>query len=378
MTKSSSPAILIVGASDRDADLLWASGFKAGDSFTFIEYQGRKTVILTDLEHGRGCKEAQVDEVASFSALDKRAREESGKPTMLEGVVARFLEERGISEVVVPARFPLRVADHLRERGIVVDSRPDPFFSGRAVKRASEIAHLERAQTATEEAMLFAIDLVARSEPGEADVLFLEGEALTSERLKEKVRQKLLTDGYQLGDLIIAPGDQGCDPHDTGSGNLHGGETIIIDIYPQHLESRYWGDMTRTVVRGEATEEQRAIHAAVGAAQQVALAAIAPGVTGEEVHRKVQAVFEGAGFPTEQRDGSWVGFFHGTGHGLGLDIHEPPRLALNGPLLEEGMVVTVEPGLYYPGIGGCRIEDVVLVTGDGCRNFNRLSRDLEV
>ena len=226
--------------------------------------------------------------------------------------------------------------------------------------------------------MEMAIDAVARSEPGDDGALQLDGAALTSERLKGMVRSFLLERGFQIPSLIIAPGDQGCDPHDVGSGPLHAGETIIIDIYPQHMTHRYWGDMTRTVVQAGATDEQKQIHAAVREAQQRAIDLIRPGASGDAIHREVQEIFLKAGFATEKRDGNWVGFFHGTGHGLGLDIHEPPRIARNGPILEEGIAVTVEPGLYYPGIGGCRIEDVVIVTADGCRNLNRASKELEV
>jgi Xaa-Pro aminopeptidase len=136
--------------------------------------------------------------------------------------------------------------------------------------------------------------------------------------------------------------------------------------------------MTRTVVKGRASDDLRRLHAAVRDAQATAIAAIAPGVTGDEVHRRVQQVFERAGYPTELRGGDWVGFFHGTGHGVGLDIHEPPRLSRGGPVLAEGMVITVEPGLYYPGLGGCRLEDLVVVTESGCRNLNRAPYDLEV
>jgi Xaa-Pro aminopeptidase len=163
-----------------------------------------------------------------------------------------------------------------------------------------------------------------------------------------------------------------------GSGPLRAGETIIIDVFPRDLRTKYWGDMTRTVVKGRATDEVRRLHAAVREAHAAGVAAIAPGVTGDEVHRRVQAVFERSGFPTELRGGDWVGFFHGTGHGVGLDIHEPPRLSKNGPVLAEGMVITVEPGLYYPGVGGCRLEDLVVVTETGCRNLNRAPYDLEV
>jgi Xaa-Pro aminopeptidase len=334
--------------------------------------------MLTDLEFGRGKKESRVDEVVSYSQMEQDARQADGKPVAFEGVVLHLLRQREIERVEVPARFPLRIADALREGGVEVISRPDPFFPERAIKRADEIACLEESQAATEAAMLMAIDAVRRSDPGVDGVLQLEGEPLTSERLKGMVRAFLLERGLQIGPFIIAPGDQGCDPHDVGSGPLHAGEMIIIDIYPQHMTHRYWGDMTRTVVRGGASEVQKKMYAAVKRAQEAAIEMIRPGASGQKIHRRVQQIFEEAGFPTEQRDGTWVGFFHGTGHGLGLDIHEPPRISAIGPDLQEGLVVTVEPGLYYPGHGGCRIEDVVLVTGDGCRNFNLAAKELEV
>ncbi|MEE2882533.1 MAG: Xaa-Pro peptidase family protein [Planctomycetota bacterium] len=369
---------LIIDASEREPDLLWASGFLAVDAFTWLRDSRGSAIMLTDLEFGRGEKEAKVDEVISYSAMDAKARGEEEGPVPFEEVVLTLLRTREVTEVEVPARFPLQVADHLRAGGVTVSSRRDPFFPERAIKRADEIACIEQSQAATEAAMEMAVDAVRRSEPDQDGLLQLEGEPLTSERLKGMVRFFLLERGFQIGPFIIAPGDQGCDPHDVGSGPLHAGETIIIDIYPQHMTHRYWGDMTRTVVRGRATEDQKRIHAAVQEAQETAIDLIRPGASGDAIHRRVQDIFEKAGFPTEKRDGTWVGFFHGTGHGLGLDIHEPPRINRNGPVLEEGIAVTVEPGLYYPGIGGCRIEDVVIVTADGCQNLNKAAKDLEV
>ncbi len=369
---------LIIDDSEREPDLLWASGFLAVDVFTWLKDSRGSAVMLTDLEFGRGEKESSVDEVISLSAMEKAARVDEGTPAPFEAVVLQLLRSREVDHVEVPARFPVRVADHLRASGIEVTPVRDPFFPQRAIKNASEIECLEESQAATEAAMLMAIDAVRRSEPDDGGVLHLDGEPLTSERLKGMVRLFLLEKGLQIGPFIIAPGDQGCDPHDVGSGPLQAGETIIIDIYPQHMSHRYWGDMTRTVVRGGATEQQKKMHAAVQTAQEAAIEMIRPGACGQAIHRQVQEIFEEAGFPTEKRDGTWVGFFHGTGHGLGLDIHEPPRISPVGPELQEGIVVTVEPGLYYPGIGGCRIEDVVLVTADGCRNFNKAPKDLEV
>lgn len=372
-------AQLMVDASEREPDLLWASGFLAVDAFTWLRDRRGSAILLTDLELGRGEKEARVDEVVSLSAVAEQAREAHGdQPVPFEGVVLHWLKSRGIESVEVPARFPLLLADHLRAGGIVVEPKPDPFFLDRRLKQEHEVRCLEESQAATEAAMELAIGMIRDSEEGEDRILHLEGEPLTSERIKARVRSFLLDKGLQLGDFIIAPGDQGCDPHDVGSGPIRAGETVICDIYPQHMTHRYWGDMTRTVVKGGASEEQKRLHAAVLEAQETAISMIRPGACGREIHSKVQEIFDNAGFHTEKREGQWVGFFHGTGHGLGLDIHEGPRISAVGPPLEEGMVVTVEPGLYYPGLGGCRIEDVVLVTADGCRNFNKASKELEV
>jgi len=372
-------AQLLVDASEREPDLLWASGFLAVDAFTWLKDDAGSAILLTDLELGRGEKEARVDEVVSLSAIERQARESEGKDAVpFEGVVLHWLRSRSIGCVHVPARFPLLLADHLRAGGIRVEPRPDPFFAERRIKQEHEIRCLEESQAATEAAMEVAIGMIRESEPQGDEILFLDGEELTAERIKARVRSFLLDRGLQLGDFIIAPGDQGCDPHDVGSGPIRAGETVICDIYPQHMTHRYWGDMTRTVVKGSASEDQKRLHRAVLEAQETAISMIRPGACGQEIHRKVQQIFDEAGFPTEKRDGKWVGFFHGTGHGLGLDIHEGPRISPVGPPLEEGMVVTVEPGLYYPGLGGCRIEDVVLVTSDGCRNFNKAAKELEV
>ena len=371
-------ATLLVEASERDSDLLWASGFRAGDPFVFAEIDGRTFLLLTDLELGRGKKESSVDEVLSWTAVAKEAKTASGAEQIRYAeVIAHFLKSREVTALRVPAKFPLRLADELRQLGLDLETAADPFYPARGRKTAEEVAHLEAAQQVTEAAMLYCIDQIRASEVRDG-ALYLEGEPLEVARLKRMVRIFCLERDMALGEFIIAPGDQGCDPHDCGSGPLRADETIIIDIFPRHLETQFWGDMTRTVVKGTASDEVKKLHATVQEAQEAAIDAIAPGVAGDAVHARVQEIFTREGYVTELKDGDWVGFFHGTGHGVGLDIHEPPRLMRGGPPLEEGMVVTVEPGLYYPGLGGCRIEDVVVVTADGCRNFNRAPKTLEV
>jgi Xaa-Pro aminopeptidase len=209
-------------------------------------------------------------------------------------------------------------------------------------------------------------------------LLVLEGEILTSERVKRMIAGYLLERDYVAGRTIVAGGEQACDPHEEGHGPLKAGEAIIIDIFPRSVATRYHGDLTRTVLKGQASDALRKQFAAVRAAQEEALGCIRAGVEGPTVHARVCSLFEAQGFRTEEVGGRMQGFFHGTGHGLGLEIHEPPRVSKVPASLQAGNVVTVEPGLYYPRAGGVRIEDVVLVTEDGCSNLVKYPKFFEV
>jgi len=206
----------------------------------------------------------------------------------------------------------------------------------------------------------------------------LEGEVLTSERVKRMIAGYLLERDYLAGHAIVAGGEQACDPHEEGHGPLKADQAIIIDIFPRSVATRYHGDLTRTVLRGQASDALRKQYAAVRAAQEEALASIRAGVEGPVVHARVCGLFEAQGFRTGEVGGRMQGFFHGTGHGLGLEIHEPPRVSKVPATLQAGNVVTVEPGLYYPGVGGVRLEDVVLVTEDGCSNLVKYPKFLEI
>ena len=177
---------------------------------------------------------------------------------------------------------------------------------------------------------------------------------------------------------IIASGDQCCDPHNEGSGPVKAHSSIIFDIFPRSQKTGYFGDLSRTVVRGRASERLKAAYATVQAGQQIAYRNIKNGVSGRDIHQKILDLFAARGFPTGRIDGRMQGFFHGTGHGLGLDIHEPPRISPAEATLRTGHVVTVEPGLYYLGMGGVRLEDVVVVTGKGNRNLTRAPQFLEI
>jgi Xaa-Pro aminopeptidase len=198
------------------------------------------------------------------------------------------------------------------------------------------------------------------------------GAVLTSERLKFAIESACLEAGANSSHTIAAGGDQACDPHDSGSGPLRPHELIVVDIFPRVQATGYHGDMTRTFLRGQASEAQQALVAAVRAAQKAALRTIRAGVEGRAVHAAAVSRFAALGYETKRIRGRSVGFFHGTGHGLGLEIHEPPRLGATAEgVLPRGAVVTVEPGLYYPGLGGCRIEDVVQVTSAAPKLLSR-------
>jgi Xaa-Pro aminopeptidase len=270
-----------------------------------------------------------------------------------------------VQAVTVPGTFPLGAAERLRRGGVKLRVGADPLFPRRAVKRADELGRIRQAQQAAVIAMREAIERIRRAEPGRDGVLELEGATLTSERLRRGIHQRLLDLDCQARDTIVAGGPASADPHETGSGPLRAGEPVVLDIFPQHLDHGYWGDLTRTVVRGRAAPRLRRMYAAVKAAQAAALAAVRPGVCCATVHRAASRELDRRGFGSHIEDGRAVGFIHSTGHGVGLAIHEPPAVSLNRTRLRSGHVITVEPGLYYPDIGGIRIEDTIVVQPGG-------------
>ncbi|MFH1572319.1 MAG: Xaa-Pro peptidase family protein, partial [Gemmatimonadota bacterium] len=207
--------------------------------------------------------------------------------------------------------------------------------------------------------------------------LFLDGEPLTSERLRRRLHRVLLEADCTGQHTIVAGGEQACDPHDEGHGPLRAGEPIIVDIFPRAAASGYYGDITRTFVRGPVPPPVRRLWDAVREAQATALGGIRAGASGRDLHAQVEAVFTGRGYATGEANGHMQGFFHGTGHGVGLEIHEAPSIGKAGTRLEPGHAVTVEPGLYYPGVGGVRLEDLVLVRDGGCHNLTTFPLDLE-
>ncbi len=366
---------LIVASSDIDADMLYATKFWAGDPFIFLQQNGKRTIVLTDLEMGRGKRTAKVDEFVSFNQLEQEVQGNSKQAPPFEKVVAHFLRKRGVKQATVPANFALGYARELAKDDIDLSMANGLFWPEREAKTDEELKLIGRALRITETGMKRGVEVLKASKP-KGKKLSWAGKTLTSELLRAEIDTAILRVGGLAANTIVAGGDQACDPHERGSGPLYANSLIILDIFPRDTQTGYWGDMTRTVVRGRASEAQRKLWQTVKDGQEQALREIKDGIDGMKIHKAIQALFKKRGYPTEIRKGQNVGFFHGTGHGLGLEIHEYPRL--QKVVLKERQVVTVEPGLYYPGLGGVRHEDVVVVTKTGSKILSKFPKPLEI
>ena len=374
--KSKTQTSLIVAASETDPDMLYATKFWAPDPFIFLERNGKRTLVLSDLEIDRGRKQAKADEFISLNQLEREMQGKSKKAPPYEKVLAHFLQKRGVRSTIVPANFPLGYAQELAANKIRVQTTNGLFWPEREAKSENEVEMIGRALRITEKGLKRAIEVLKASKPGPGKRLRWNGKTLTSEMLRAEIDSAILRAGGIPTGTIVAGGDQACDPHERGFGPLYANSLIILDVFPRDAKTGYFGDMTRTVLRGHASEAQRKLWETVKAGQLLALKKIKAGVEGMTIHKAIQELFAKRGFPTEVRKGKNVGFFHGTGHGLGLEIHEHPRL--QKVTLKDRQVLTVEPGLYYPGLGGARQEDVVVVTKIGCKILSRFPKQLEI
>ncbi|MDQ4128752.1 MAG: Xaa-Pro peptidase family protein [Actinomycetota bacterium] len=370
--------LLVIGAPEHDADAYHLSGFLAPDAVICLRVAGRRYLAVSSLEYGRAAKEAPVDELLSYDELEitRLARELKSGAKAYAAAVANLLDRLGAkgSPIAVPPGFGVVYADELRARGAPLTPDATLFEGLRRAKTEEEISYIEKTQDAVEAACAHAVAILEESEVGGDDTLNWRGERLTSELLRSEIDVELLRRGCAAAGTIVAGGPQGADPHERGHGPLKAGESIIVDIFPMDLSTRYYSDMTRTFVKGEPDDGLQEMYEAVLESQEAALSMIKAGVNGREAHRRVADVLHEAGYKTnvhDQEPGKPLteGFFHGTGHGVGLEIHEAPRVSLADDELIPGDVVSVEPGVYDPRVGGVRIEDLVVVTEDGCRNL---------
>lgn len=375
MTKHDETA-LIIAASEQDSNLYYASRFLAPDPFVLAEIRGKKIAVMSELELDRARKEADVDEVISSAKIAAKLKARGVRPTLIE-IIHFLFRERRVSKLRVPSNFPVEYADHLRKKGYSLRAKPDPFYESRTIKSKAEIEFISETQRQTERAVREAVTVLKKSKI-KGRFIYFEGKKLTSEKLKQIISRSLMEADCIAANTIVSCGRQCVDPHDRGSGPLLAHESIIVDVFPRSLESRYYADMTRTFVKGRASEKLKRMYRTVRQGQEIAFDSIKDGADGMKIHDAIMRHFERAGFKTGEMNGRMQGFFHGTGHGVGLDIHEPPRISKGRDILKAGQVVTVEPGLYYLDAGGVRLEDMVLVTKSGCKNLTRFPKFLEV
>ncbi len=378
MPRTGSHAKLLIADSEKNANLYYATRFLAPDPFIFLQLNGATLLVMSDLELDRAKAQAKVTEVLSYTKLAADAKKRLGtEPSMLD-VGDELLKSRAVSWLDVPSDFGIVYADGLRKRGYTLAITPEPFFPERVIKSDEEIAHLTQSLRITEEALACAVELIRNAEVKPDGALWIGGKPLTAELLRTAMHLVMMERDCVAQHTIVAGGPHGVDPHNEGSGALAANVPIVMDVFPQHAATRYFADITRTVVKGQATDKVKRMFTAVKEGQEIAYRMIKDGVDGSAIHQAILDLFEGQGFRTGQQDGRMQGFFHGTGHGVGLEIHEPPRIGPRKDILQAGMVVTVEPGLYYADAGGMRIEDMVVVTADGCRLLTEAPKMLEV
>ena len=365
---------LLYACPETDADLLYATRFFAPDAFVFLEHHGRRSIVLSDLEVDRGRKDAQVDEVIAATAERKRLG--IGKKAPLARFLSAFLKARRIRRATVPDTFPLGLARQLAKKGITLVPRAGMFFPGRELKTPDELRLMRRAIEITETGMARGIEVLKASTPTATGGLSWSGRALTSEILRAEIESAILRAGGVPANTIVAGGEQACDPHERGHGPLAASSLIILDIFPRDARSGYYGDLTRTLVRGRASDAQRELWELVKRGQTWAFKQLKAGAKGAAIENGVKKLFKDAGFPAKEHGGRWRGMFHGLGHGIGHEVHE--HLRMSRTTLKAGQVFTIEPGLYWPGLGGVRHEDVVVVTDDGHRLLSRFPKTIEV
>jgi Xaa-Pro aminopeptidase len=364
--------LLIHGAPDASPDLFHAIPVGIVDPFLYAEIDGRRaaTVSVLDADKVRALGIDVIDP-AQLGADELLASGASRHEVELETAL-RACRELGLERAIVPPAFPLAVADHLRAGGVALDVDPEAFVLRRRAKTDAQLAGIRRAQNAADAAMAVAAELIRELRPG-----------LTSEEVRAAMTGVCDEHGCDLpGDVIVSHGAQSADGHESGSGALGAGEPVVVDIWPRDRQSRCWADMTRTFVAGggKPDDELAEYWRLTKASLELVYPEVRDGADAHAIFRRSCEPFIEAGQPTQltKAEGEVLrdGYFHGLGHGVGLEVHERPGLGRSPDTLRAGDVITLEPGCYRQGYGGCRLEDLVLVTEDGCETLTDFPYDL--
>lgn len=362
---------LLYASGEKDADIYYATGVATTDPYIYLENGRKKVMFANTLEFSRAKKNAKCK--VELLPVPKTNTDRK------LGALLSILKKRRIAAVSVPYDFPTGLAQRISSNGVKVSAvQSTQFFAERAKKTEREIKRIAESQEAAQQAIELAIGILAEATPDKTGKLVFENKPLTSEYVQSRIAAFLAGKGIAAGETIVSSGPDTSMPHARGSGAIRNNAPVILDIFPQDLASRYHGDVTRTVFKGNPTTEFVRMYQAVQEVQQAGLDRLREGAVGVELYKYAVQEFEKRGYKKTVAKQGVFGFNHGLGHGLGLDVHEEPWLNPIGGRLEAGNVVTVEPGLYYPKIGGVRIEDLVVVTKNGHRNLTRLSKELQV
>lgn len=380
MKSKPSSVSFLYAASESSADMLYLSGVFVPDSFLAIIVRNKKYAVVNQLEYGRVLRDSNFDKVMLLEAVRPKVAKYLQIPVRDVGpgeLMLYFTQFYDAKTVKIPADFPAIFYAKIRDAGYCVEMIEGAFFTERIKKTDFEVAAIRKGNAASA-AGIRSAEAILRASTIDGNRIMYAGKPLTSERLRAAIDKTCLSKGAVANHTIVAGGRQACDPHEIGHGLLRPGELIIIDVFPRDQKTGYHGDLSRTFIKGKASPLQRALVLAVQRAQRAAIEKLKEGVSGGVVHGAAQKLFDDAGFVTERRKNCFVGFIHSTGHGLGLEVHEAPRVSKGAPKLKAGQVITIEPGLYYPEIGACRIEDVVLVTKDGYEKLSSLHYKWEI
>ena len=367
--KKSGADAYVLYASSRDADMRYMTHFTTSDPFVFFKKPGDLGVIIvSQMELGRASREASTAVMT---------RTQAGLPDILKKekdpyrATAKMIAGQAGKKILVPPNFPIALANALSNYcTIMVDS--GTVQSMRAKKNKHEILLMKDVQKVTEKAMGRAISLI-RSASVKKGILHIDKKPLTAEQVKFAMHSLLLQHGCGAVDTIVSCGEDTSIPHITGSGPLKSDEPIVIDLFPVNEISGYYADMTRTVVRGEPSREILEMFNTLRQAKKIGISLVKTGASGADIHLAVVDFFKDHGYESNTR-----GFVHNLGHGVGLQVHELPTVGPAGKALATGNVITIEPGLYYPGIGGVRLEDIGVVMAKGFENFTAFPEDLVI
>ena len=370
---------LLYADSTVNPDQRWFGRVAVPDPFISFRVGRRKVCVVSALEFGRVKRTSAFDVVLALEPWHERARKRWPDRRIGPAEVILLLAAKyRLHAFAIPDDFPAGLAFKLTRYGLRLVPAVGLLFPERELKTAAEAAAIRNGNRCAA-AGIAAAEALLRAARIRGGWLVHRGARLTSEDLKFAIETACLRAGGVSLDTIAAAGNQACDPHESGHGPIRANSLVIVDVFPRITVTGYHGDMTRTFLRGRASDAQRRLVATVREAQRRALAAVRAGVNGRDVHNRVAEYFTAQGYPTRRTPRGSVGYFHGTGHGLGLAVHELPRISGSVNYeLKRGAVVTVEPGLYYPGLGGCRVEDVVQVTAGRPRRLSNYPYDWEI